>query len=358
MTIGIDASKANILQKTGTEYYTDQILKHFIELDHKNNYILYSKKHLDFNLPKNFTNKIISLPRFWHQIGLSSRTLIDSLDVLFIPAHVIPLIHPKKVVITCHDVAFEKYPDSYSTFQLWYLRKFIKDVINKATKIIAISESTKNDLIKTYKCPSDKIVVVYNGYNDKLFKPIKNPKRLIKEPYLLFVGRIEERKNIKGLIKAFSILKQRNDNLKLVLVGKPGLGYSQIQQFKTKQPADVRRSIIELGYVKEEDLVHIYAGAKLFILPSFYEGFGIPILEAMACGCPVICSNTSSLPEVGSKAVLYFNPSESEEMVLVTNKVLKNNDLRKYLIQSGYNNIKRFSWKKCAKETLKVLGNC
>ncbi|MCX6806778.1 MAG: glycosyltransferase family 1 protein [Candidatus Berkelbacteria bacterium] len=354
MKIGIDASKLSVLQKTGTEYYTKELINQLILLDRKNDYILYSKEQIDFSLPSNFQNQVISMPYLWTKIGLSAKMLVSSPDKLFIPAHIMPIFHPKTIV-TFHDIAFEKFPECYSVFQRWYLKNFAKNIVKKATKIIAVSNSTKKDLIEYFNCPKEKIEVVYHGYDNKIFKPVTKPKQIVNGEYLLSVGRIEKRKNIITLVKAFLNIKKSYPKIKLVLVGQEGYGYQDIRSTIKSLPKDIQKDIVTLGYVRKEDLPSLYANARIFVFPSKYEGFGMPILEAQACGCPVVCSNTSSFLEVGGNSVIYFDPNNALQIAERILYLLCDNKKRDDIIKKGFQNIKRFSWEKCARETLKLI---
>jgi len=355
MKIGIDASKFSVLQKTGTEYYTEEIIRRLISDTH-NNYILYSQKPLSLNLPSHCSNIVIPFPYLWTQVGLSLKMLTQPPDVLFIPAHVIPIIHPKNTVFTCHDLAFRRFPAFYSPFQRLYLEASVKQAVKRASRIIAVSESTKKDLITFYGCPPEKIVVIYHGYNKQIYHTNIKAKRKIESPYILFVGRIEERKNIRGLVTAFALLKKKSySSLKLVLAGKQGYGYSQIKQFIDERLSNVRHDIIELGYVDEKQLPSLYFHASAFIFPSFYEGFGFPVIEAMASGCPVVCSDIAPLREIADDAALFFNPHDPKEMAQKLQQVIADQTLNRKMAAKGLKNAKRFSWEQCAKQTNEVL---
>ncbi len=365
MIIGIDASRTGYKQKTGTEYYSFNLIKNLIKLDKKNKYLLYSRNSLPQdlqNLPENFKTKIMYFPRFWTQIRLSQEMFLNKPDLLFVPAHTIPIIHPKKTVITCHDVGFRNYPSSYSKFQLWHLEFTTKKAVKWAKKIITVSKSTKNDLINIYGAEPEQIEVVYEGFTNELYRPIEDDNKTkdilkkynIPEKYILFVGRLEERKNIPRLIHAFDNLrKEKGIKHKLVLVGKKGYKSEQIIDVIDK--LKLKDEVILSGYIPEQDLPYFFSGADLFIFPSLYEGFGIPILEAQACRCPVATSNISSMPEVAGEGAILFNPQKTDEIAQAIYKIISDNDLKNDLIEKGFNQIKKFSWQKCAQETLEVL---
>ncbi len=333
MNIGINAIAAFKQPRTGVEEYTYQLIKHLTMLKQakKHRFILYSHKKLKWPFP------------MWTQIRLAAEMALNKPDVLFIPVHVLPLIHPKNSVVTIHGLEYEYCPKTYPYNHLKYLRWSTKYTLKHARKIIAVSENTKKDLIELYKGNPDKIEVVYHGF--KHVRPLGS--NINMDPYILFIGRIEIRKNIHGLIKAFELLKKRYKvPHKLVLAGPiPRSGI-----FDTK-----RSDLKFLGYVSEQEKLQLFQNAEMFILPSFYEGFGMPILEAQSSGCPVITSNISSMPEVAGQGALLINPKNIEEIAEMMYKIISDSQLKKDLIEKGYENIKRFSWQKCAQETLNVL---
>jgi len=216
MTIGIDVSRASLSQKTGTERYSYYLIKYLALLDKKNQYLLYTNRPfiVDFYLPKNFKIKILSQIRLWSLVRLSLEMILARPDVLFIPAHILPFFYPKKTVVTIHGLEYEYFPWVYSFLQRLYLRWSTKRAINRAKKIIAISETTKKDLIKFYQASEDQIIVIPLGIEP--FVLDKNKSSLIlkkylgikNSPYLLFLGRLEERKNLTRLISAFIKIKK------------------------------------------------------------------------------------------------------------------------------------------------------
>ncbi len=421
MVIGIDASRANRDHKTGTEWYAYYLIREFALLDSKNEYILYSDASIKnglLNLDKdnqadsnnklvydkdgyqilksphnNFKAKILSWPFkfFWTLGGLSLEVLFHKPDVLFIPSHVLPIVHPKKSVVTIHDIGFIKDsslfakdeigPDigiakkiinifakiftlgKYGANSFDYLRWSTKYALENAKKIIAVSHFTKHELLNCYKFDENKISVVHNGYNDYLYKEINDKEFLdgilkeygIEQPYLFFIGRLEKKKNIAALIEAFAILrdKYKTLNYKLVLVGDASYGYDEIKYMMRE--FDLVNDVITPGWLSEDVLPYIYAGADAFIFPSKYEGFGIPLLQAMACGTPIAASRKSSIPEVAGDAAVYFNPEYSLSIAEAINDLLNDKKLSEGLSAKGLARVKNFSWKKCAKETLDVI---
>jgi glycosyltransferase involved in cell wall biosynthesis len=264
----------------------------------------------------------------------------------------------RKNIITIHDltpfVIWESHPLSrtliYRTL-LWRTLKF-------ADKIIAVSEQTKKDLINIMTVPEEKIKVVYEAVNERFIQMDKVYCRdsliryNITAPFILYVGTLEPRKNIPTLIKAFYKIKKSGIDYKLVIAGKRGWDYKEI--FDIIKNLRLQTDVIFTGYVPEEDLPILYNAADLFVYPSLYEGFGLPPLEAMACGTPVITSNVSSLPEVVGGAGVMVDPNCVDGLAKELNEVLKNDDLRKDLRAKGLERAKMFSWNKTAKETLSI----
>jgi glycosyltransferase involved in cell wall biosynthesis len=390
MVIGIDASRANKKIKTGVEWYSYYLIQELKKIFKNNNsnlpikIILYSSKKLipdlEKDLPNDWQIKILFWPLkyLWTQIRLAWEIIFNPPDILFIPSHALPIFssifHRQLLtVITIHDLGFERFPEVYSFWQRFYTRFVYKWAVHYATKIIAISEFTKKELIDLYRANPQKIEVVYLGYNESIFHPISDKKQIdqilekynIKRPYILFVGRLEKKKNVINLIKAFQLLPK---GIQLVLVGQPSYGYSNIKfeirnpsfGFRSGRPELVERAksetnILEIGYINHQDLPYLYAGAECFVYPSLYEGFGLPILEAMACGCPVVGSSAASIPEIGGQAVLYFRPENPEEIAKAILKIIKDQSFRETMIQKGFEQVKNFSWEKCARETLEII---
>ncbi len=355
MIIGIDVSRAFLLKRTGIEEYSYQVVNHLMKKTDKHQVILYLRKNqkIDFELPKNWQTRTIKLKYFWTQVGLSLEMLWRPVDVLFVPAHTVPLIHPKNTFVTVHGLEYEFCPEAYSFWERLYMRFFIKKSCRWAKKIISVSENTKKDLKNLYQVPEEKIEVIYEGYDDCYFcLGVKNnvstlDSRLSEnDRYILFVGRLEERKNILGIIQTFEILKEKYKlSHRLVLAGRSGYGYEKIE-VKIRN-SKFREDILELGFVSEEEKRGLYERGDIFLFPSFYEGFGLPILEAQKAEIPVVASNVSSIPEVAGQGAILIDPKDCETMARKIFEIVSDNNLRNTLIQEGRNNLERFSWKKC-----------
>lgn len=360
MIIGIEAERANNRIKTGVEHYAKQLVLHLAQIDSQNKYILYLRSEPEQwikELPGNFSYKVMPFPFFWTQIRVSWEMLWHPPDVLFVPASTLPLIHPRSVY-TSHDLAWIYYPEIFTFSMRWFHRIFSWLAKTFSTHIIAISESTKKDLIKSYGVNPDKITVVPHGFEqtDRDFSKLSpEVEKQLPEKYILFLSTIQPRKNLVGLISAFKELKQEHPELphKLVVVGKLGWKYEESQ----KAMEDNKDIVVYLGRVGDDDRWPIYNRADLFISASFYEGFGMWILEAFECGVPVAVSNISSLPEVGGNACLYFDPNNKEEIKEAMLKVITDPALYADMIKRGYQRLPEFGWEKCARQTLQVLEN-
>ncbi|MBI2039885.1 glycosyltransferase family 4 protein [Candidatus Microgenomates bacterium] len=384
MTIGFDGSRAFGEDRTGTENYSYQLLKALAKIDTENTYLIYIKSFIVdaaaslMKLPENF--KVIEIPwiRLWTQGGLALQTFKDQLDVLFVPAHTLPIIRRPglKTMVTIHDLGSEYLPQMHQLKQQLYLSFIQRVQLRGATKIITVSNATKKDLVKRVGIDSNKVAVVYEGYDSDLFKPIKgellvNRLRyygLVPGRYFLFVGTVQPRKNLERVVKAFSVHLRGVDlpkprfhlggEQKLVIAGSKGWLSSEI--YKLPKKLGIEDRVKFLGYVPEKDLPALYSGAIALVFPSLFEGFGLPILEAQACGCPVLTSNISSMPEVagpptGGGAIL-VNPYSIEDIIRGMREIGEIR-MRDRLRKAGFENIKRFSWEKCAKQTLEVFAN-
>lgn len=342
MLIGFDGSRAFVTGRTGTENYSYQLLAALAKIDKKNKYIVYIRPRVKVgdDWPINFEFKVISWQGLWTQGGLALQTFKDPLDVLFVPAHTLPLIRKPglKTVITVHDLGSEYLPDMHQLKQRLYLSFMQKHQLQTATKIIAVSKSTKVDLTARIGISPEKIKVIYEGFDKTLFKPARNASPY--KNYFLFVGTIQPRKNLERLIEAVA----KTDKI-LVIVGSKGWMSEKI--YKLPKKLGIEERVKFLGYVPDRDLPALYSGAIALTFPSLFEGFGLPILEAQACGCPVLTSNVSSMPEIAGKKAIYVDPYDVNDIVKGLEKVQG--------AKADLENIKRFSWEKCAEETLKVL---
>lgn len=355
MNIAIDCNPVN-KENTGIGNYVYNLIKSLQKIDDSSNYFLYfkhPKKYLSECLSENF--QYVQ----WDNFKLIFNVYLKNIDIVHGTSFKLLLNGKKGGVVTIHDLAFVKFPQYVIKKHQEKFLKQTRAALKKATYVIAVSENTAKDLIQIFKINENKIKIIYQGI-DEIFKPIDN-KNLIKEkikkfgidkPYILYVGTLEPRKNIPALLKAYASLDNLNKNYVLVLAGMKGWLYEKI--FKTIEELKLQHKIILTGYVKNEDLPFLYSGAKVFVYPSFYEGFGLPPLEAMACGCPVITSNVSSLPEVVGDSGILVNPDNVEEISSAIYKIIDDEEFKKKLSYQGIERAKKFSWEKTALETLNI----
>ena len=255
---------------------------------------------------------------------------------------------PFKTVVTIHDLSYLYFPDEFLKKDLYQLKNWTAYALRNSIKIIAVSKTTKKDIIHEYGIPDEKISVIYNGYETD-----KQSAATLRTNYFLYVGTIQPRKNLKFLITAFSQFHKTNPSFNLIIAGKKGWLYEDI--FKQVEWMGMKDFISFPGFVTDEEKDKLYKKATAFILPSLYEGFGIPLLEAMAHGCPVLSSFSSSLPEVGGEACLYFDPKNSDDLVEKMNAIISDKELAKKLIRAGKKRIEDFSWLKTGENTLNLL---
>ena len=368
MIIGIDGNEANVKNKVGTGQYTYSLLSQWQKKASVNNeFRIYLNSPTRPEMPsetKYFHYLVFGPAKFWTQFALPIKLFLEKnkSDVFFSPAHYAPRFCLIKSVLTIHDLAYLTHPKDFRRKDLQQLKSWTKYSVNRADKVIAVSENTKKDLKKFYRLPAEKINVVYNGYDRSRFhlnlsteKTREIDKKYhLPEKYIVFLGTLQPRKNIKTLIKAMPAISQKFPEIKLVVIGKKGWLYSDI--FSLVENLNLEKSVIFTDFIPDNEVPYILSGAKLFCLPSLYEGFGITVLEAMACGTPVLVSKVSSLPEVVGQAGLFIkNPQDEKEIGRKINKILGDKNLVKKLSQKGLKQVEKFSWKKCAEETLKII---
>ncbi len=440
MIIGIDGSRAFLKERTGTENYSWEMIKALAKIDEKNEYIVYVRKgqlmslrgddrseekqigslsgiatgSLDFtrvslrmtgklrdnfNFP-NFEFVEIPWPRLWTQGGLALKTWRDKLDVMWVPAHTLPVLGrwSLPMVVTVHGIEYEYLPKAYKWGANWHLTWSTRWAVKRANKVVAVSKKTKEDLVKKLGVNARKIEVVYEGVDTDKFKN-RNSKVKIKEilskykltrPYVLFVGTVQPRKNLIRLIEAFAMVggsrlsvvkdrRLRTDSVQLVIAGKMGWDYKEILAMPKKLGIESRVKF--LGYVPDDELAILYRGARLYVEPSLHEGFGLPVLEAMASKVPVVVANAGALPELvsveGSSAPwsgVLVDPMSVEAMgegmlvgwgekgkgkkgVVLPKGLdhMRGKMLRKRLVERGEERIKDFSWEMAARRLTKVF---
>jgi len=377
MLVGIDASRATSAAPTGTEIYSRELIRALIALDQRNQYRLYTRERVapDFFVARelrtancelriaNYELRDMPFPRAWTHLRLSYEMLTRAPDVLWVPAHVLPLVHSRRSFVTIHDVGQAHFPDAHPPLQRAYHNWAVWWNTRRAARLFADSEATRDDLVQRFNVPSEKITVVYPAYDAQLFKPVRDEAQIenvrvkyrVGKDYVLSIGTIHPRKNYARLIAAFArvISNLETLNLQLVIIGKRGWLHKTI--FESVTQLGLQARVHFLDYVPALDLPMLISGARVFAFPSLHEGFGLPILEAHACGTPVICSMTSSLPEAAGDAALFFDPLDVDAIAGALVRALTDDALRAKLIARGFENVKRFSWEVSARQILRAF---
>jgi glycosyltransferase involved in cell wall biosynthesis len=371
-TLGIDASRAVLAQRTGTEHYSASLLHALAELPEARQHpvTLYVNllggrqdaiDRLGFDLPANWQVRAIPFPRLWTHVRLSWEMLTRPPRTLFVPSHVVPLWHPRRTVVTIHDLGYLPYPQAHTRLSRLYLHLSTWFSARAARRVIAISEATKRDLIKHYRIKPGKIEVVYHGH-DPIFAPVTDAAKIeqtlakygIHEPYCIHVGTLQPRKNLGVLVEAWALLRGRMDDPPmLLLAGKRGWLYESL--LSSVQERNLGDLIKFADYVERDDLPALYSGALAMTFPSLYEGFGLPPLEAMSCGTPVLASTASSVPEVVGDAGILLDPNDAHSWASAVERVRQDTPLRAELSRKGVERAAQFTWERCARQTFDVL---
>jgi len=376
MKIGIDISQ--IVYGTGVSFYTQNLVEHLLKIDKKNEYVLFGGSLRQQEKLRDFGAKVFPFPPsladfIWNRLHiLPVEKFIGSIDIFHSSDWTQPPSKAAKVT-TIHDFGFLKYPETAHPKIAAVHKRRLAWIKKECDLIIAVSQSTKRDIIEILGIPEEKIRVVYEATptdinrieDQKVIDKVKK-KFGVKGDYLLTVATLEPRKNLKRIIEAFRLFSNGsnvhrinsnrleknsgNSRMTLVIVGKAGWD-EEINKLAKKQSSN----IIFTGYVNREvELSAFYSGAACFVYPSLYEGFGLPILEAMKCGCPVVTSNVSSMPEVAGEAGILVNPLDVKDIVRGIEMVIRDKAIGERLRKKGFEQVKKFSWEKTAKETLRV----
>ncbi len=369
MLIAIDASRITRARRTGTEAYSLRLIQHMLSLEEarRHRFLLYLRESPSPGLLPDVPNaevRIIPFPRLWTHLRFAAALAFSRPDVTFVPAHTLPLLFPGPGVVTVHDLGYMHFPEAHTASQRIYLRWATAHSARRAAVILADSQATRRDLLRFGLAGAAKIRVVYPGADESL-RPDRSPGRLdairrkygLPERYLLHLGSLHPRKNLERLIEAYALWRSRagsgGRDVGLVLAGAVGWKHHGI--FGKVPESGLGQFIRFPGYVDEADLAALYTGAEAFVFPSLYEGFGFPVLEAMRCEVPVICSNTSSLPEVAGDAALLIDPTDVDAIADAIGRVMGDGDLRQTLIERGRERPRRFSWDRAAREALLAL---
>jgi len=368
MKIGIDAHAAEN-DGSGNCTYIRNLLAALREIDNQNEYVLYVTDishpfYQAFHSYEHFKIRQIALksPFIRIPLFLARETLKDSLDILHVQ-YIAPPFHKGKLVATIHDLGFLHFPESFSRFEVLRSKILIRMTAKRSDKIITGSHFSKQDIIKTYKINPQNIEVIPLGVSTT-FKPESNPakakkildKYRVQKPYFLCVGRLNPRKNLISLVKAFAMMKkEKSIPHKLVIVGKEDFATRKIIQ--SIKAADSSSDVLLTGYVEEQDLPLLYNESDVFIYLSLFEGVGLPVLEAMSCGAPVIASDLSSLTEIVGDAGLLVNPLDPKEIGDAIFRITSNQELKKKYAARGISRAREYSWLSTAQQTLNIYGN-
>ena len=362
MLIGIDANEANLTaNRVGINQYAFDLTHAVYNLKTEHNFVIYLKTPPMEDLPKargDWQYRVIPFPKLWTQTRLpfDLYTHQPRPDVFFSMTHYAPRWSPVPTVVAIMDLGFLQTPDQFTAKDFNQLKSWTEYSVKNAAKIITISEHTKQDIIKYYGHKD--VTVTYPGYDQKLFRPTRNPKVLqkygIKEPYILFLSSLKPSKNIEGLLQAYKKFLSTSHlalSTSLVISGKKAWLYNQI--FALVKDLKLENRVIFTGFVEEQEVPVLMSMSEVFVMPSFYEGFGIPVLEAMACGTPVVVSSVASLPEVAGPAGIYIDPNDTASIISGLQTAL--GPKREEFVKQGLERVKSFSWVNTAKLTLKCL---
>jgi glycosyltransferase involved in cell wall biosynthesis len=352
-------------EKQGIGIYTQNLMDHLLPLDQKNKYVLFYRNPKFLGRYAKYDHvheKLVEAPTkaIWDQVKIPFEAAVENLDVIFHTKFTVPFFTRSKTVMAVHGASWFVHPELYNRFDIFYIKAMMPLYCRKATSILSNSDLTTHDFIRILGVRSSKLSTVHLAADDR-FKPVKNldvlnkarEKYSLPKRFILTVIKYDPRKNFSNLIQAFKLCHDRIP-CKLVVAG---LGCDKYRIEYKLAEAGLENDVTFLGWIEQEELPYIYSLAEFLFFPSIYEEFGIPVCEAMACGCAVIVSKTGALPEIAGEAGVLVDPRNPPEMAealyaLWTNKELREEKARKALLRSS-----NFSWEKCARETLAVLNS-
>lgn len=346
MIIGIDANEANLtLQRVGVNQYAFSLLHALSKLKTEHKFVIYLKNPPQSDMPK-MDYRVIPFPKLWTQTRLPWDLYTHSPrpDVFFSMTHYAPRFSPIPTVVAIMDLGFLKTPEQFTAKDFNQLKSWTEYSVKNAAKVVAISEFTKKDILNTYHKRSEDVQVTYLGFDEKVFKPSNQSKG----NYFLYLGSLKPSKNVEGLVRAYHQGKFTQD---LVIVGKKAWLYESI--FNLVKELKLEEKVFFKGFVDDSEVPGLMQSAQALVMPSFYEGFGIPVLEAMACGTPVVISDVASLPEVAGEAGLYVNPADPTSIMEGMKMAIGKN--RDVYVKKSLQQAQKFNWEKCAWETLGIL---
>jgi glycosyltransferase involved in cell wall biosynthesis len=365
LRICVDLS-AGIHGSAGIGRYTLQLMNGVVAADAESQYTLFYNRPEDAQAPINLQHlparTIPYSEKEWrfrtllaHLLHRPQDSLLGQADVFHATNNVLPHLVQIRSIFTLYDLAFRLHPATHTRLNRWFLATMMPFFLRKADHVIAISKATARDAMELYNLNQEKITVIYGGITPH-FRPVTDERRQqqirshysLPHRFILFVGTLEPRKNLPNLLRAFAAAN--TGEVKLVIAGKKGWFYQPI--FNLVRELGIEQEVQFLGFVPDEDLPVLYSLAEVFAFPSLYEGFGLPVLEAMACGAPVITSNISSLPEVAGDAAWLVEPSDVQGMRLAIERLVNEPTLRQEFSRRGLVQSSQFSWRRAAEETL------
>jgi glycosyltransferase involved in cell wall biosynthesis len=371
MLIGIDGNEANIKKRVGVNQYAFELLKnmHKLQEEWKNRHkvIVYLSSRPQKDLPKENSRwkyKVIPGQKLWILTKLMPRLLVDKEkpDVFFTPSHYAPPISTVPRICTIHDLGYLKFSGQFNKYDFWQLKYWTAISLFISKAIIAVSNSTKRDIVRHYSSVSDKIVVTQHGYDKSRFntkisnkdvRRVKNKYSIVGD-YVLFISTLKPSKNIEGLLEAWKLVLKDFPSYQLVIAGKKGWLYKTI--FKKVKDLKLESKVVFTDFISEEDKPALISGAKVFTLPSFWEGFGMDALTSMACGTPVVVSDIEALREVTDKAGIFVDPYKPLDIAKGITKVLSMDKVDyESLAEKGLSQAEKFSWEDAARKTIKIL---
>ncbi|MBP9728374.1 MAG: glycosyltransferase family 4 protein [Candidatus Moranbacteria bacterium] len=369
MRVAIQASDLDHERIDGTRVYLRELLKRFGPIAPETSFDVYHRGTFNPLLtPPTYENyRVVQIPfRWaWMQTRFALELFWKRPEKLFLPIQAAPVFLPRSIEVTAtiHDLAFKRFPETFPKQDLWKLNFMLETAVKRAHKLIAVSESTKRDLLQFFPhLPESRITVIHHGFDSEFFGVRTSDEELevklrsytVKaKNYLLYVGALQPRKNMIRLIQAFEILKRTVPEAKLVLAGEPAWLSRGI--LEAREDSLHRDDIVLTGRVSFEDLRMLYQGARVFAFPSLYEGFGLPILEAFASQVPVLTAENSSLMEVAGEGALFCQAEDTSDIAEKLERLWSDEALRLELIRKGNEQLKHFSWDKCAHETLEYI---
>lgn len=362
LTIAVDASRALPAHRTGTEQYSVFLLRALMAMETPHRWLLYAPAPPPGDLlplPPGWEWRAIPFPRLWTHLRLSWAMARDRPDVLFVPAHVVPIVHPRATVVTIHDLGYLRFPEAHTASSRRSLDWSTRWSVRAARRVIAVSGATRDDLVAMLNVPEEKITVVHHGVRPVAAQlsdatvQATLARLEVPRPYVLFLGTVQPRKNLQRLIGAFRQIVDAGLPQTLVIAGRMGWLAEPIRA--AVAACGLIGRVHFAGYVADGDLPALYSGADAFAFPSLSEGFGMPALEALACGVPVVASDTTSLPEIVGEAGLLVDPLDEPAIGAALVRALTDETLRARLALAGPERAAQFSWERCARETLAVL---